>query len=365
MTTLMQASHQWATRPDDQRFASLTDLHEFCERQRSISRGKVISSRELTAIPLDNDAKALQVVSRAGVPADPTNWAFGQLCSRAGARADYLSKLPAPLTADCLNYGLKYLRDVEEIGVLVRKDDGGSSMELAAVTGPNYGRVWNSDFTRALTKRFGDGITGQFTVPGEFGKKVKVTKANTTLFASDRDMFVFLADEENRIELKGRRDGKTGSLARGFFVWNSEVGKTSWGVAMFLFDYVCCNRIVWGAEGYEEIRYAHTSGAPDRFIEEVAPVIEAYAEASDEPIKHALLAAQQKRLDDVSEFLRTRFNAGQAKAMMAVHQAEEGRPIETVWDATTAITAYAKQLPHQDTRVHFEREAGKVLDLAA
>jgi hypothetical protein len=36
-------------------------------------------------------------------------------------------------------------------------------------------------------------------VPGEFGNRVTVTKDNTTLFASDRDMFVFLADEENVI----------------------------------------------------------------------------------------------------------------------------------------------------------------------
>lgn len=362
MTTLTQASHQWATRPDDQRFASLTDLHAYCAGQRAISRGTVVSSRALTAVPEVDDVKGLQIVGPQGIPADPTNWAFNQLCQRAGARADYLSKLPAPLTADCLNYGLKYLRDVEEIGVLVRQN---GHRELAAVTGPNYGRVWNSDFTAALTKRFGDGVTGQFTVPGEFGKKVTVTKANTTLFASDRDMFVFLADEQNRIELPNRRDGKTGALARGFFVWNSEVGKTSWGVAMFLFDYVCCNRMVWGAEGFEEIRYAHTSGAPDRFIEEVAPAIEAYAEASEEPIQRALGAAQRKRIDDVSAFLLKRFTNSQALAMQQVHVAEESRPIETLWDAATAITAYAKRLPHQDARVSFEREAGKVLSLAA
>ena len=69
---------------------------------------------------------------------------------------------------------------------------------------------------------------------------------NTTLFASDRDMFVFLADEDNRIENPNRRAGRFGSFARGFFVWNSEVGKTTLGAGFFLFDYVCCNRIVWG-----------------------------------------------------------------------------------------------------------------------
>ena len=62
-------------------------------------------------------------------------------------------------------------------------------------------------------------------MPGEFGERVTVKKENTTLYASDRDMFVFLADEENRIEIPGRRAGRSGSFARGFFVWNSEVGK--------------------------------------------------------------------------------------------------------------------------------------------
>jgi hypothetical protein len=52
-------------------------------------------------------------------------------------------------------------------------------------------------------------------------------------------MFVFLVDEESRIGLPGRRAGRSGSFARGFFVWNSEVGKTTLGAGFFLFDYVC------------------------------------------------------------------------------------------------------------------------------
>jgi hypothetical protein len=114
----------------------------------------------------------------------------------------------------------------------------------------------------ALVDRFGDGVTGTWRVPGEFGNRVTVTKDNTTLYASDRDMFVFLADEENRIELPGRRAGRSGSFARGFFVWNNEVGKTSLGAGFFLFDYVCSNRIVWGADQYTEVRIATRRARP-------------------------------------------------------------------------------------------------------
>jgi hypothetical protein len=71
-----------------------------------------------------------------------------------------------------------------------------------------------ADVVDALVDRFGDGVSGSWRVPGEFGNRVAVTKGNTTLFASDRDMFVFLADEENRIELPNRRAGRMGSFAR-------------------------------------------------------------------------------------------------------------------------------------------------------
>ena len=208
-------------------------------------------------------------------------------------------------------------------------------------------------------------MSGDWRVPGEFGKAVAVTKENTTLYASDRDMFVFLADEKNRIEVPNRRDGKAGGMARGFFVWNSEVGKMSYGFAMFLFDYVCCNRIVWGAQEYTEIRGRHTSSAPDRWLEEIVPAIKAYGNASEAPIVRAIEAAQAKKIDDVQAFLASRFTKGQATAMAAVHLAEEGRPIESLWDASTAVTAYARELPHQDARVDLERKAGLILDMAA
>lgn len=369
MTTLTQASAQWASRPDDQRFTSLHDLHDFCDGQRRRSQGKVVSSRHLEFSPLPGKERTHLVVqgSQGGAVAEPTHWSFGQIAQLAGAPAGYLRTLAqkglAPLVADCLNGGLKIVRDVEDVGVLLTRQDDG--IELRAATGPNYGRIWNNEVTHSLVEKFGDGVTGNWRVPGEFGKAVNVTKANTTLYASDRDMFVFLADEINRIELPNRRDGQKGSLARGFFVWNSEVGSTSIGMAMFLFDYVCMNRIVWGVEGFEEIRLRHTVSAPDRWLEEVTPTLIAYANSAAAPVEARLMAAQQKKLDDVDEFLRKRFSAKDASLFQQAHIREEGRPIETIWDAVTGITAHAKTIPFQNDRVSLERQGGKLLDLVA
>ena len=178
----------------------------------------------------------------------------------------------------------------------------------------------------------------------------QVTGENTTLFAGDRDMFVFLADEKNRIELPGRRDRQTGQLARGFFVSNSEVGAGTLRVKTFLFDYVCQNRIVWGAHELEEIAIRHTASAPDRFVEEVAPALLAYSQAAAGSVERVLASAQRSKVDKVEEFLAKRFGPKVGQRVAAAHVAEEGRPIETVWDVVTGATAYAKSIPWTDRK---------------
>lgn len=359
MATLMQASHQWAKRPDDERFVSLIDMDNHFRNQRRISRATVVSSRSLKFAP-DADNKGMLVAGGAGIPYTPTHHAFGQLATLAGAPAGYLRTLPAPIAADALNYGMTFARDVEDVGVLLQRN---GDAVLRAATGPAYGRIWNHEITEALVNNFGDGVSGDgFRVPGEFGKQVAVTKANTTLFAGDRDMFVFLADEKNRVEIKDRRDGKSGSLARGFFVWNSEVGSTTFGIAGFLFDYVCCNRIVWGAREFKQVTIRHTKSAPDRWLEEMRPVINAYALSSTRGVVQAIEDARSKRLGtDLDKFLAERFTAKIAAATKAAHLADEGRPMETVWDVVTGVTAYARSIPNQDQRVALEREAGKLM----
>jgi hypothetical protein len=358
---LTQASRQWATRPADQRFTSLTELAAAVQHAHDHSKAGVVSSRQISAKPVNTTD--LVVVGPNGNEVAPTHWAFGQLAQRAGAPAGYLRDLPAPIAADCINYGLQFHRDVEDLGIMLYKNGGPA--ELRAVTGPNYGRVWNSTVANALVSRFGDGVTGQFRVPGEFGKAVEVSKENTTLYASDRDMFVFLADEVNRIEITNRRDGKSGSLARGFFVWNSDVGNRKLGLALFLFDYTCSNRIVWGAQDYQEITVRHTASAPDRWLGEVMPAIESYSQASTTSVVHAITAAQRKRVDDLDKFLAARFTGTQVSAIKAAHMNDEQRPMETIWDVATGVTAYARSLTHQDARIDLEREAGKILKLAA
>lgn len=131
MSTLMQASHQWAVRPAEERFVSLIEMQSKLEADRLISRAKVVSSKSLEFAPTD-DNQGLLVTGQAGIPAAPTNWAFGQAANLVGAPARYLRELPAPLAADCLNYGFQVERDAQDVGILVKAN---GDLTLQAVTG--------------------------------------------------------------------------------------------------------------------------------------------------------------------------------------------------------------------------------------
>lgn len=381
---LMKASREWATRPSDERFTNLDDLYTRVADMRNRANSSVYSSRKVQIAPHPSDPTYGVMVDMGDTQGVLSHWSFGQIAGLAGAGSatSYLRTLPAPIVSDCMNWGLKIKREAEDVKLLVHDyrdsmqagdaDPTGmasmvDSLKVSAATGPNYGRIWNEEVVRSMRKMFGNGVEGDWRVPGTWGKPLdQITKDNTTIFGSDRDIFVFLADEQNKIDVPNRRGGRTGDMSRGFFCWNSEVGDGSLGVAYFLFDYVCGNRIVWGARDYKELRIRHTAKAPDRWAEEIEPVLEEYRKGSAKPIEETIKAAQEAKLEkDVEEFLKNRFTRREINLIQDAHMSEENRPMETLWDVTTGVTAYAKSIGNNDARVAVERKGGAILDLVA
>ena len=86
-------------------------------------------------------------------PVAPTHWSFGQMCSLVGAPAGYLRQLPAPLAAINMQHGL--LSHRAELIKTLETDDG--RIELRAVTGPDYGRIWDHELVSAVMNIAGDG----------------------------------------------------------------------------------------------------------------------------------------------------------------------------------------------------------------
>jgi hypothetical protein len=364
-----RVSRQWATRPADERFVNLEVMANHARRRKTESSQRVIPTKSLRFEANGEDIVVYNRHEKSGQKFIPgarqemSNWSFEQLCTRIRCPGEYITRLPAKLAVMNLNECVEQAKP-SKVQLLTQETE--NEYILRAATSEGYGRIWDADVLDFMVEEYGDGVTGRYRVPGEFGKQKPVTVENTTLYMGDRNMFIFLCDEENRVEMADRRNGGEGSLARGFYVWNSEVGKETIGVATFYFDYVCCNRIIWGQEEKQEIRIRHTKFAPERFTEEILPGLTKFTEGSTVGITTAIDNAKKVKFqapDEVAVFLGKSlgFPKKTAGQISMVHFLEEERPIENMWDATVAMTAFARSVPYQDERVAIEIKAGEIL----
>ncbi|ABQ66564.1 hypothetical protein Swit_0193 [Rhizorhabdus wittichii RW1] len=369
-----RVSSEWFSRPDDERYLSLTELHAAVKARAERAATRTVETQEVRVeADRDNAERLALVIPGRDAPVAPTHWSFGQLCSLVGAPSSYLRALPAPLAGINLQHGL--LAHRAELVKTLETEDGRT--ELRAVTGPDYGRIWDHELVAAAMQIAGNG-TGdtRWKVPGVLDWStmthnpfVEVTKDTTTLYASDRDVFLFLVDDAHPIEAGRLPNGDPDLYFRGFYCWNSEVGSKTLGVASFYLRAVCMNRNIWGAEGFEEISIRHSKFAANRFAHEAAPALERFATSSPAPfmagIKQARAQIVARDDDDRQDFLRKRgFSKGETEKIIATVLDEEGRPPASIFDFVQGITAVARAKPHQDARLALEARAGKMLAAA-
>ena len=370
-----RVSSEWFSRPADERYLSLNELARAVRDRADRSRTRVVESAliHVEASRTDPERLALMLPG-SDTPAAPTHWSFGQLAAQVGAPAAYLRQLPAALAGINLQYGLTSNR-AEQIKTL-ETDDG--RVELRAVTGPDYGRIFDYELVEAVQRIAGNG-TGdtRWKVPGVldwstgiYNPRVDISKDTTTLYASDRDVFLFLVDDLNPIEAGRLPDGSPDLYFRGFYVWNSEVGARTLGMASFYLRAVCQNRNLWGVEDFEEITIRHSKYAANRFAHEAAPALLNFANSSPAPFVNGIKAARERIVartdEDRTDFLRRRgFSKAETGKIIDTVLAEEGRPPESIFDFVQGITAVARDKPHQDARLDMEAKAKKLLDRAA
>ena len=283
-----RVSSEWFSRPDDERYLSLSALYEAVRARAERATARTVETRQVRIEASRDDAERLAlVVPGRDEPIAPTHWSFGQMASLVGAPAGYLRQLPAALAGINLQHGLLAHRG--ELIKTLESDDG--RVELRAVTGPDYGRIWDHELVAAVMRIAGDG-TGdtRWKVPGlldwstmAHNPFVEVTKDTTTLYASDRDVFLFLVDDSHPIEAGRLPNGDPDLYFRGFYCWNSEVGSKTLGMASFYLRAVCMNRNIWGAEGFQEISIRHSKFAGHRFAHQAAPALERFASSSPAP----------------------------------------------------------------------------------
>ena len=371
-----RVSSEWFSRPADDRYLSLPELFGAVRGRAERSRARTVESAAIRVEASRDGAErlALTLPGEEDVPLVPTHWSFGQLASFVGAPATYLRQLPAPLAGINLQHGLASHR-AELVKTLEVED---RRVELRAVTGPDYGRIYDHELVAAVQRIAGNG-TGdtRWKVPGVldwstgiYNPRVDVTQDTTTLYASDRDVFLFLVDDLNPIEAGRLPDGSPDLYFRGFYCWNSEVGARTLGIASFYLRAVCQNRNLWGVEDFEEITIRHSKFAASRFAHEAAPALTRFANSSPMPFVNGIKSARERIVartnDERTDFLRKRgFSKSETARIIETVLAEEGRKPESIFDFVQGITAVARDKPHQDARLDLETRAKKLLDRAA
>jgi hypothetical protein len=392
----MRAMREWSSRPDDERFWTLEEAFNQADFERTHSAHGLVAANKLRVSAKDGDL----ILHGANIQAKLTNWSFNQLCQRADrAPSDYISKLPATLAAENLQHGLKTAQDEKDIQILVTASNGKPTtpggipnldFTTRALNGAIYKRLWDSIFLQGfmeLEDRYGWRVPPARPAPGctrtriateadilsgeAMGLSIQVGDeiGPAGIYRGDRDMFIFMIDDNHVIEHGGEK------LARGFFFWNSEVGKSSYGAEMFLYRSVCGNHIVWGHQKVGEIRFSHVGEDTYKRAQDILEVqAREYMESGVNDDLKRIDAAKLFKLggdkEEVLDFLvakRRHVNVPNkvidAAWQLVEEHPEDGDP-HTAWGLAQGVTRYSQTLTNQDARAAMDAKAGKILEFA-
>ncbi|MEO6029948.1 MAG: hypothetical protein ABIR79_24035, partial [Candidatus Binatia bacterium] len=106
--TAYTAHQEWASRPPDERYASVQDLYDAARARRHRTEERTLETVALRTEAVASDALVLRDAS--GRQSALTHWSFEQLAGIAAAPPKYLRTLPAAIASDAINYGLRHQR---------------------------------------------------------------------------------------------------------------------------------------------------------------------------------------------------------------------------------------------------------------
>lgn len=383
---LHAASSEWASRPADQRFWTLADLHDACDASQRGSQVVRAKFSDLHAVANDGE---VQIVGRSNTPAHLTHYAFGQLARSVGAPADYLRSLPSTVAANCLDLGLQKNADENRLDrdLLFHKN---GSLTLRAYLSERYNRVWDADLITRVRVLEDEGwrvpaglappgykgptrlSNPSDILPGQINIGAGQPIAPSGLYASDHDVFVFLVAPDRTI------GSGTDTMMRGVFVRNSEVGDSSLVFTFFLMQAVCGNHIVWGAQGVKEVRVRHTGPNPLRkALREFSAELRIYKDGAAEEEKGLIAAknlilgaTEEEVIDALVKYAKSHSLNVLSKAKITEgyktaveHSDWYGNP-RSLWANVAGLTHASQQSPFADDRETIDRAAGKLLQIA-
>ena len=176
-------------------------------------------------------------------------------------------------------------------------------------------------------------------------------------------MFCFLIDPTGWAEIDGE------AFAPGFYVWNSEVGKRSVGIATFWFQAVCRNHIIWDATEVVEFTRKHTANVRDG-LGEIRRLIETLVARRDERrdgfVKVVRKAMTERLGDDAEAVMKILAKEGIPRhlANQALEIAKEQGAF-TIFALVDALTRLTQTFVYAGDRMEADAKVSALLALAA
>lgn len=342
MTGSMKGSFfQLFSRSDDTHFDTFDALYSHSlNRQRN---SEMLWRLPSDVIPVDYQGK-LQLKVSGSRAFSLTDWSFGQVCHLAGLKKDSLNRLKPSTAAQVLVETIPHGARPLQIFT-----DGETIRSIHPV---GYTRIHDASLLELV-------IDEAFDLdPPPVGDS-----GATGLYAGEQDMFAFMIDQKAWVEVGEER------FAPGFFLWNSEVGRRSMGIASFWYQRVCGNHIVWDPTHLVSYSRKHTASvetALGDFRKIIRHLIESSSARRDKFAK-TISKAQHMPLgaspDQVSKLL-----TGFGIAAGSVHEAVDAMVGKadgfTVYNAVDALTRVTGRLQNAGDRVEQDGKIGQLLSMA-
>jgi hypothetical protein len=370
-TNLSQAHDQWRTRPADQRFKTIDRM---AERLKQYKAASFEAESPLKELELSVQNGELQIQGKSRKLAYLSHNGFNRLSRELKAPPEYLRTLPEAVVAQNLNYGLKSVNEDTTKKLLLFKQD--NDFYVRAITSERYSRIWNYDLAAQIYRyehagwrvppARPAGVEGEETwiateedcMEGSYVKPGELV-APAGLYASEKDMFVFLINPNHEVD----------GLFRGVMLWNSEVGDRTLGGMSFLFNGVCGNHIVWGAKEIVSFSKRHIgdmNACWDKIENGLKGSLEESALETHQEIKKAKTTMLGSSKEEVATLLYNKrlgslntFNAAVDEAYNHPEDLGGASPL-SIWGVVQGITRYSQKSPYMDERLKLDTMAGAV-----
>jgi len=319
-------------RPEDDVFEDFSDLYATAKDHQQNSEVFNVNLKDLQVV-VDEEKQRLTLNSN--VNGGMTDWATRQLCILKRAPYSYLKTLSLDLSADCLNYN----KAQKPLKAMLY--DNGTKRYLRALTGRTYNRLWNYDLLDRVAP-----------VVNRFEK--------TCMVCSDRDMMLFLTDNDSEFTVPGDKS----PMKKGIIIWNSEVGSRTVGYQIFIYRHYCTNHCILGFESQHFSKHKHI-GDIMQTVMGIYNVLENYETNVDtevEAIKKMISLEYAKSEKDAIEKIRkVGFTKKYAEQAMEYVNEEFGGKLN-VWSIYNGLTRASQIMTnHADDRLDLDGMASKMV----